>query len=129
MYSCDSLHFNTLLTPVYGEILKCFHVFTASKRVEQYQYETMEISKTIEEISITKEVISRQEISYESDSQSYQPMETSQKVVQIKPEIKMASRHELVRKPQSETEIAPSKGMLAWSWEFILINNFSLDKR
>lgn len=104
-----------ILTPVLGGILKCFHVFTALKRVEQYQYETMEISKMVEEVSMTKEVFSRPEISYESDSQSCQPMETSPKVVQIKPEIKVQSRSELVRKPQSETEIAPSKGMLALS--------------
>lgn len=105
-----------------------FHVFTASKRVEQYQYATMEISKTVEEISVTKEIISRQEISYESDSLSYQPMETSLKVAQMIPEIKVPSESELVRKPQIEMEVAPSKGMLTRSWVLILINNFSLYK-
>lgn len=115
-----------LLTPDSGGILTLFDIFAASKRVEQNLYATMEISQRLEEISVTKEVISRQEITYESDSLSYQPMETSSKVVQIKPEIKVPSESELVRKPQIEIEVAPSKGMLAWSWGFLLINNFSL---
>lgn len=85
-----------------------FYVFAASKR-----FETIEISKKLEEISVTKEVISQQEISYESDSMSYQPMETSLKGVQIKSEIKAPIESELVRKPQTEIKVAPSKGMLA----------------
>lgn len=91
--------------------LNLFYVFAASKRVE-----TIEISKKLEEISVTKEVISQQEISYESDSMSYQPMETSLKGVQIKPEIKAPIECELVRKPQTEIKVAPSRGMLARPW-------------
>lgn len=121
-----SAFLNMLLTPADGGILKLFHVFADSKRVEDNQYATMEISKRLEEISVTKEMISIQEISYESDSLSYQPMETSLKVVQSKPEIKVPSESELVRKPEIEMEVAPSKGMLAWSWGFLQINNFTL---
>lgn len=78
------------------ESLKLFNVFAASKRVEHYQYATMELSKNTEDISETKGVISGQEISYECDSLSYQPV-----------------------------EVAPSKGMLAWYWGFLIINTFS----
>lgn len=114
------------MTPADGGILTLFHVFVASKRVEQNLYATMEISQRLEEISVTKEVISRQEITYESDSLPYQPLETSLKVVQSKAGIKVPSESELVKKPQIETEVALSKGMLAWSWGFLLINSFFL---
>lgn len=96
-------------------IIFFFHVFAALNRVEQNQYGTIEISKKLEEISVTKEVISGQEISYGSESLSYQSMETSLKGVQIKQEIKVPIENELVRKPQTEMKVAPSKGMLARS--------------
>lgn len=108
-------------------ILKLSHVFAASERVEQYQYATVEISRTIEEISERKEMISKQEISYERDSLLNQPVETSVKVVEIKSEIKVSSESELMTKHQIEMEVAPFKGMFAWSLGFLLINNSSLD--
>lgn len=99
---------NMLLTPADG-----------GKRIEQSQYATVEISHRIKEISETKEVISTQEITYKTDSLSYHPTESSLKVVQIKPEMpsEVPSKSELQRKPQIEVELAPSEGMLAWSWD------------
>lgn len=81
----------------------------------------------LEEISVTQELISRQELSCESVL-SYQPVETSLKLVQIKQEIKVPSESELVRKPEIEIKVATSKGTvcLLGLGGFILINNLFL---